>query len=167
MQTALNRSVHLCNRDIRPSNPVGFTGRWARWVRFPCASATFVFSGLRSSPCWTLHQLHFQAVAVTVGNRCLANIAPFVKYQYGSRNTTFDDLTSTHRTPGPVASCHPPVAIINNLPFSPPMIERFVSPPAHTATEIGATLARHHVTMSAEGGCQAPGLCNQIRRKAS
>ena len=35
------------------SNPVGFTGRWARWVRFPCTSATFVFNDLdlsRPSP---------------------------------------------------------------------------------------------------------------------
>ena len=28
------------------SNPVVFTGRWARWVRFPCTSATFVFNAL-------------------------------------------------------------------------------------------------------------------------
>ena len=25
------------------SNPVGFTGRWARWVRFPCTSATSTY----------------------------------------------------------------------------------------------------------------------------
>jgi hypothetical protein len=48
------------------SNPVGFTGRWARWVRFPCTSATFVFSGLRRSPCRILLFPLLQAVAVTV-----------------------------------------------------------------------------------------------------
>lgn len=32
------------------SNPVGFTGRWARWVRFPCTSATLVFNELTAFP---------------------------------------------------------------------------------------------------------------------
>ncbi len=48
-----NRSaaeVNLARWLAWTSNPVGFTGRWARWVRFPCTSAIFVLNGLSVYP---------------------------------------------------------------------------------------------------------------------
>jgi hypothetical protein len=58
--------VNLARWLAWTSNPVVFTGRWARWVRFPCTSAIVVLNGLPARPHWLAFLVLPQAGAVTV-----------------------------------------------------------------------------------------------------
>ena len=62
----LSAEVNLAWWLAWTSNPVAFTGRWARWVRFPCTSATFVLIEIQSPPRLHSRPVSFRAVAVTV-----------------------------------------------------------------------------------------------------